>query len=136
MSSDRIVSVVDDEIDITQLFHDALCNDIKNVAVVSFNDPTMALEHFTNNKKNYALVISDLRMPNMNGLELLKKVKQIKPSVKTILISAHEVENDTVFQQYIKDGTIDKFIQKPITITVLCQQVSDQVTSYRSKNSG
>ncbi|CAN5498788.1 hypothetical protein BH18THE1_BH18THE1_10080 [soil metagenome] len=135
MSSGSIISVVDDEIDITQLFHDALCNNIKDISVVSFNDPTIALEHFTNNKKNYALVISDLRMPNMSGLELLKNVKKINPNVRTILISAYEVENDSVFQQYIKEGIIDKFIKKPITITGLCQQVSDQVISYRSKNS-
>jgi DNA-binding NtrC family response regulator len=73
-TNNRIVSIVDDEIDITDLFQDALCG-IFGISVVSFNDPIVALEHFKVNKENYALVMTDLRMPNLNGLELLKSEK-------------------------------------------------------------
>ena len=59
-SSAKIVSIVDDELDITELFHDAVCGSIDGVSVVSFNDPVIALEHFTQNKEGNALVISDL----------------------------------------------------------------------------
>lgn len=82
-TNNKIVSIVDDEIDITELFHDALCNNIDGITVVTFNDPVIALEHFTGNKENYALVISDLRMPNLNGLELLKKIKKLNEKVRT-----------------------------------------------------
>jgi DNA-binding NtrC family response regulator len=75
-TSQRIVSIVDDELDITQLFHDALSNNIDDASVVTFNDPIIALEHYSKNKQNYALVISDMRMPAVNGLELLKKSKK------------------------------------------------------------
>ncbi|HKX20746.1 MAG TPA: response regulator, partial [Nitrososphaeraceae archaeon] len=105
-----MVSIVDDEIDITQLFQDALCGNMDDVAIVSFNDSVIALEHFSYNKDNYALIISDLRMPNLNGLELLKKVKKLNPTVRTILLSAYEVDNDAIFQQYMKEGIIDSFI--------------------------
>ena len=80
----RIVSIVDDDIYIAQLFHQALSENIDGISVFSFNDPIMAFEHFTENKENYALVISDLRMPGLNGLELLKKVKDSNPKVRTI----------------------------------------------------
>jgi DNA-binding NtrC family response regulator len=83
-SNDRIVSVVDDEIYITKLFHEALRQNIDGVSVFSFTDPVKAFEHFTENKENYTLVISDLRMPGLNGLELLKKVKTSNPKVRTI----------------------------------------------------
>jgi len=63
----RIVSVVDNEADITELFHDALSSKLDEISVVSFDDPVIALEHFIANKKMYALVISDLRMPCLNG---------------------------------------------------------------------
>jgi two-component system response regulator YesN len=86
----------------------------------------IALEHFIDNKKNYALVIADLRMPGMNGLELLKKIRKFIPKVRTILISAYEVDNDPVFRGFVKEGVIDKFIHKPITIRGLCQEVSCQ----------
>lgn len=122
---------MDDELDITELFHDALCDNIDGISVVSFNDPIIAMEHFTDNKENYALIISDLRMPNLNGMELLKKVKKLNPSVRTILISAYEVENDLVFQRYLREGIIDSFIEKPVTINQLCQRVRDEFQVYQ-----
>ena len=43
------------------------------MSVVCFNNPVTAFEHFKDNKEDYALVISDLRMPNLNGLDITKK---------------------------------------------------------------
>jgi response regulator RpfG family c-di-GMP phosphodiesterase len=73
------------------------------------------------------LVIADWRIPNLEGLELLKKVKKLNPNVRTILISAYEVENEPVFQRYVKEGIIDKFIQKPMTMNYLCNVVNNQL---------
>jgi DNA-binding NtrC family response regulator len=131
-SSERIVSIVDDELDITNLFQDALSNDIDGVSVVTFNDPIIALEHYAKNKQRYALVVSDMRMPAVNGLELLKKVKELNPKVRTILISAYEFENNPVFQDYLKDGIIDSYIQKPVKINTLRQRVRDEFGMYQS----
>lgn len=130
-SSAKIVSIVDDELDITELFHDAVCGSIDGVSVVSFNDPVIALEHFTQNKERYALVISDFRMPNLTGLELLKKIKKIKSNVRTILVSAYEVEYNAVFQRYMQESIIDSFIEKPVTINQLCQRVRDEFQVYQ-----
>lgn len=127
----KIVSIVDNEIDITELFQYAISASIHGVSVITFNDSVIALEHFTDNKKNYALVISDLRMPNLNGLELLKKVKQLNPSVRTILVSAYELDDDQVFQNYMKQGIINLFVKKPIGLPELCQEVANQVQDYQ-----
>lgn len=129
-TKNKIVSIVDDEIDITGLFQDALVG-IFGISIVSFNDSVIALEHFKGDKKNYALVLTDLRMPSLNGLELLKKVKKLNPNVRTILLSAYEVENDVIFQQYIKEGIIDSFIEKPVTISRLRQRVRDEFEVYQ-----
>jgi len=129
--STKIVSIVDDDLDITELFDDAVCDSIDGVSVVSFNDPVIALEHFTQNKERYALVISDFRMPNLTGLELLKKVKKINSNVRTILVSAYEVEYNAVFQRYMQEGIIDSFIEKPVTINQLCQRVRDEFQVYQ-----
>jgi DNA-binding NtrC family response regulator len=72
---DRLVAIVDDDLDITELFHDAL-KLISGIVVFKFTDPVIALEHITLNIDKYVLIISDLRMPNVNGLELLNKVKK------------------------------------------------------------
>lgn len=129
----RIVSIVDDELDITQLYQDAIYGHINGISVVCFNNPVTALEHFIENKKEYALVISDLRMPNLNGLDLLSKIKIINPNVRTILVSAFNVKEDKVFQKYMKDGTIDLFIEKPIPIDWLRQKVREQVEAYEKR---
>ena len=59
----------------------------------------------------------------MDGIELLKTVKAMKPSVKTVLISAFEV-NDELFE---KCNCIDKFLQKPISISDLIDAVETQI---------
>lgn len=131
MPDERIVSIVDDEIDTTKLFNDALCGSIDGITVVTFNDPVIALQHFTDNKENYALIISDLTMPNLNGLELLKKIKKLNEKVRTILINANEIENDVVFQHYLQLGIIDSYIANSITSNQLCQKVRDEFIVYQ-----
>lgn len=131
MSENKFVSIVDDEIDTTELFNDAICGNIDGITVATFNDSTIALEHFTENKENYALVISDLRMPDLNGLELLRKIKKLNEKVRTILIDADEIENDVVFQHYLQLGIIDSYIAKPVTINQLCQKVRDEFLVYQ-----
>ena len=110
-SNKQIVSIVDDELDITELFRDAICDSIDGISVVTFNDPVLALEHFTDNKKDYVLVISDLRMSSMNGLELLKKIKSSSPNVRTILMSVFDFEFDELYRTYSEAGFVDSSIE-------------------------
>ena len=126
-SNDRIVSVVDDDISTATFFHEALRQNIDGVSVFSFTDPVKAFEHFTENKKNYALVISDLRMPGLNGLELLKKVKTLNPKVRTILMSAYNFDEEELYQQYMKEAVINSSIEKPITMNRLYERVRDEL---------
>jgi DNA-binding NtrC family response regulator len=128
MSSDsRIVSVVDDDVSTATFFHEALRQNIDGISVFSFIDPVKAFEHFTENKENYALVISDLRMPGLNGLELLKKVKTSNPKVRTILMSAYNFEEEEKFQQYMEDAVINSTIEKPVTMNRLYERVREQL---------
>ena len=127
----RIVSVVDDDLEITKLFHIALYENVNGISVVSFNEPVIALEHFASNKDAYAVVIADLRMPGLNGLELLKKVKSSNPRVRTILMSAYNFDEDILFLKYMKEDIIDSSIDKPVTINRLCQRVKDELHVYQ-----
>lgn len=123
----RIVGIVDDEIHIAKLFHEALLENIDGISVFSFVDPVMAFQHFTENHESYALVISDLRMPSLSGLELLKKVKTLNPKVRTILMSAYNFEEEEKFQQYMEEAVINSTIEKPVTMNRLYQRVRDQL---------
>ena len=123
----RIVSIVDDDPGTTIFFHEALRQNIDGISVFSFTDPVKAFEHFTVYKENYVLVISDLRMPSLNGLELLKKVKTSNPKVRTILMSAYNFEEDELYQQYMREAVINSTIEKPVTMNRLYQRVRDQL---------
>ena len=79
----------------------------------------MAFEHFLKNKENCALVISDLKMPSLNGLELLKKVKTLNPKVRTILMSAYNFEEEELYQQYMEEAAMNSSIEKPVTMNRL-----------------
>jgi DNA-binding NtrC family response regulator len=133
-ANNRIVSVVDDDFSTTRLFHEALSENIDSVSVVSFTDPVIALEHFSVNKDAYVLVIADLRMPGLNGLELLKKVKTSNSSVRTILMSAYNFEEDILFLKYMEEGIIDSTIDKPVTMNRLYERVRDELQAYQLKN--
>jgi DNA-binding NtrC family response regulator len=123
----RIVSVVDDDVGTATFFHEALRQNIEGISVFSFTDPVEAFEHFIENKENYVLVISDLRMPGLNGLELLKKVKTSNPKVRTILMSAYNFEEEEKFQQYMEEAVINSTIEKPVTMNRLYERVREQL---------
>jgi DNA-binding NtrC family response regulator len=120
----QFLSVVDDELDLMSLFRDAL-SQIEDTNVIGFNDSMQALEHFKLNQSDYGLILSDFRMPNIDGMELLKKVKTINPSVKTVLISAFEV-NEKEFEQ---SNCVDAFLQKPISVPDLIDAVETQIST-------
>lgn len=107
-NTNKLVAVIDDDVDITVIFRDSLKRE--GFTVFTFTDPLVALEHFKVNNHNYHLIISDLRMPELDGLELLKKIKEKNPLVRTLLMTAFEID-DKVFEEYMKKRIIDGFIQ-------------------------
>ena len=82
------------------------------------------LEHFKVNQSNYSLILSDFRIPLMDGVQLLKEVKSINPEVRTLLISAFEMNED--FEQC---NCVDAFLQKPISIRNLIDAVETQIST-------
>ena len=124
--------MVDDDIYIAKLFHEALRQNIDEIAVFSFTDPVMAFEHFSEDKENFALVISDLRMPGLNGLELLKKIKTLNARVRTILMSAYNFEEEELYQDYMKEGVINSTIEKPVTMNRLYQRIREELHAYQA----
>ena len=126
----KIVSVVDDEQKTAQLFYSAL-NTLKGINVFEFTDPILALEHLKINKLDYAVMISDLRMPVINGVQLLKTVKDLNPSTRTILMTGYDIDN-SLLQEYTKKEIIDCFLRKPIALGQLLSEVNKQI--YKTKN--
>ena len=113
ISDNRItILILDDDPDIVTTLEQGLR---RGFCVSAFTDPRLALEHFESNYRAYDLVISDIRMPQMNGFEFIKKVKEVKPTVKVFFMTAFEIP-DIEFWNLFPSVIVDEFIQKPVSI--------------------
>lgn len=71
-------------------------------------------------------------MPRLNGTDLLRKMKDMNKSVRTILMTAFEIE-DTIFHDYTKKEIINGFFQKPVRLTNLIEEVNSQLHSCETR---
>ena len=116
------VLVLDDDFDLTRLVKQILQRDgFKNV--FAFTDPLLALEHFGINHKDYSLIISDIRMPVMNGFQFVSEARKINPKVKILLMTAFEI-GDKELAQSLPRPKIDGLIRKPATSREISNIVS------------
>ena len=92
------------------------------LSVSSFTDPLMALETFRHTPSDYDLVISDIRMPHLNGYDFVRQIKNIKPTVKILLMSAFEYEY-SAFQKGFSSSDVKGYIEKPVSLYKLNQMV-------------
>jgi DNA-binding NtrC family response regulator len=127
-ANNRIVSIIDDDPGTTMFFHEAL-RSIPGITIFTFTDPVLALEHFQDNGYAYVAVISDFNMPGLNGMEFLKKIKDSNRFVRTILMTAFEID-DNLFHEYTKRKIINGFLQKPIGFHDLIKEINTQLDSY------
>jgi two-component SAPR family response regulator len=86
----------------------------------------LAFEYFKNNENKFSLVITDLRMPGMCGIELAKKVRELNDSVKIFLITAFDTAGLERSEAY-KSAKIDKVIQKPIRLSILKKLIEEKL---------
>jgi len=114
MATLKAIAIIDDEADLVDLFQEILEGD--GFKVCAFTDPIQAYNHIQNNPDDYGLILSDYRMPVMNGNELCTKLMQINSEFKVILMSAYE---------NIEDVYKFKFMRIPTTIANLLQIVKN-----------
>ena len=118
----KAIAIIDDEIDLVNLFQEALKNN--GFKVCAFTDSIKAFNYIKRNLNDYGLILSDYRLPSMDGNELCIKLTSINPELKVILMSAYD---------NIKcDSSKFTFIRKPIKISNLIKMVKDRLaeTSY------
>ena len=111
-NNDFYILLVDDEKDILDLFSEFLTSNGFNT--ISYDNPVKALEYFYENTNNCSVVITDYRMPQMSGIDLIKKIKEKDTDykIKTIIISAFIKDNLPYDKSYIT--MIDKILEKPV----------------------
>lgn len=117
----NFVMVVDDEIDILHLFKEVLT--VNAIDTRTFSNPEEALQELEANHVNYKLVISDVKMSPISGFEFIKKLREIDPKIKVVLMTAFEIEGNR-----LTEVQTDEFFNKPVRMDYLVQLVKKYVT--------
>ncbi len=123
--------VVDDEPD-TILALKASLTDY-GFLVDAFTNPEEALQKFKSKAESYCLVLLDIRMPALSGIQLAKKVKEVNPNVKVLLLTALEIRDKEVSGMSSSSSTnIDGLIQKPVGN----RELTDKILSLLGETKG
>jgi response regulator RpfG family c-di-GMP phosphodiesterase len=123
------IMLVDDEKDILSTVKRGLESN-NTFKVDTFPSGEAALQAFENHPENYYdLVITDIRMPKMNGFELYRSIKEKNPSMKIAFITAFEI-NKEEFNKVMPSVNVIDFISKPVSISNLITKLKTMLTSY------
>lgn len=122
-SNQHRLLIVDDEKDLLFVYKRAL--ELAGMEITAFDNPDMAFKEFKENSEKYSLLLTDMRMPSMNGYELINKVKAIRPEIRTIIISAYNITQDEVRRNMNSNVKIDALICKPVALERLREIISE-----------
>jgi len=90
--------------------------------VISETDAEKAVKIFEKNSNNIDLVITDMTMPHLTGLELAKKIKKIKPEISVILCSGF---SEHITPDKMKNAGVNAFLQKPLDLENFSHTIRD-----------
>jgi DNA-binding NtrC family response regulator len=116
IESSTQILVIDDDEDILNLFSDFLKKE--GYGVTSFLDPLKALEEIHRRPQRYSIIITDIRMPGISGIELIRRIYKINHEIKVIIISAFELNGED-----LRNIRYDNFMEKPVHMHYLVQTI-------------
>ncbi len=119
------VLLVDDDRNLLDSFNRQFHKRINLVTAASGEDAIQAITY----DGPFAVVISDMQMPNMDGLEFLIKVRMLSQDTVRVMLTGNA--NLDVAIRSINDGNIYRFLQKPVPIGVLFETMIDGIQHYR-----
>jgi DNA-binding NtrC family response regulator len=126
------VLIVDDDVALLEALPEALRLRMGGVTVETADSAAAALDRIAD--RDYDAIVTDIRMPGMDGLELLDEIRTRKPDTPTLIITGHG-ENELVVHA-LRGGARD-FIQKPIDrdyfVAALYRAIREHVAARRSK---
>lgn len=122
-----LVLVVDDEHDVEELFRQQFRRDLRaqRFTMDFATSAADALEHIANTmEQSLILILSDINMPGMTGLEMLPKVKAIRPDVPVIMITAY---GDPDTKRKAIEGGAEGLLTKPIDFALLRAEIDTRL---------
>ncbi len=119
-NTQRKILIVDDDLDLTSMFKMVL--EMNGFEVDAYNDPLLALREFKSN--SYGMALLDIRMPQLNGFELYKKIQEKDDRIKVCFITAFEDYNDEFKQSFPELEETKCFVRKPKAVEDLVKHVA------------
>ena len=122
---------VEDEKDIRESTTRLLENYFKRVDVAK--DGKEGLKYYTNSLQNnpYDIVLSDINMPDLDGLEMFKKIRELRANQTVVLVTAHREEEFAA--EAIMLG-VDDFLFKPVKLDELAKVIFHTAQSLADKD--
>ena len=122
------ILVVDDETDVRILFEQRFRKEIRNgeFSFAFANSGEEALKYLNIHEHEVVLILSDINMPGMSGLELLKRIKQMYaiPPPVVMMITAYGDEDN--YNRSVSLGA-DDFLTKPLDFNLLREKLKTQI---------
>jgi response regulator RpfG family c-di-GMP phosphodiesterase len=115
---------VDDDIHLVSALQRSLYKSYRVELALNADDALAAIAEVP-----YALVVSDLQMPGMNGIELLKKVKDVAPETVRILLTGQADLEAAI--EAVNEGNIFRFLRKPCPQDLLRRTLEAGLAQYR-----
>lgn len=121
------VLVVDDEADMQMLFEQRFRKEIRD-GIFHFafaNSGEQALEYLNKHNHEAVLILSDINMPGMSGLELLRRIKEKYETPPPVVMMVTAYGDDENYNQAMKLGA-DDFLTKPVDFASLKDKLKAQ----------
>jgi CheY-like chemotaxis protein len=122
-----LILVVDDEPDVEALFRQQFRRELRagRFAMEFAQSAAIALQRITNaGDESLILILSDINMPGMSGLDLLPKAKAIRPDVPIVMITAY---GDAETKRRALENGAEALLTKPIDFGTLRSEIDSRV---------
>ena len=121
-AGDRSIAIIDDEKDLLYVYKKAL--ELQGLKVVTFVDSSVALDELKEHYKKYCMLVVDIRMPKVNGYQLINEIKCIDPLINTVLMTAYDVSELDITNNVNNGVNIDEVMHKPFSLIKLINTVN------------
>ena len=119
----KSVLVIDDDAGMLRALTKALTGE--GLVVASTSDPVMAMEYLMGGNWKFDVIITDLRMPGLDGIEVLDLVKNSRPNIPVIIVTAYGTGEAQAAAAQLGAAA---YLEKPVATTELLQAIQRAVT--------
>ncbi|HOP99270.1 MAG TPA: fused response regulator/phosphatase [Acetivibrio clariflavus] len=116
------ILVIDNEITTLDNIKSAL--ELEHNEVITFSNSKAGLDYFNKNYPSIDVVLTDLKMPSISGIEILREIKKIMPEMGVIILTDHGDIETAI--QVMKEGAFE-YITKPVTTNKLTIAINNAI---------